>query len=334
MIIHSIVRVIRIDPLPGDTPYENRRTMRVKQSHDSMKLIDFLHHLHPPVPTDQWRLWIERGEITLSDSGAHSGIGDRVQAGQCFVHRMPGTTEPKVASQIGILYEDESILVVDKPAPLPVHPSGRFNRNTLVEFLRPSFPDQTLRISHRLDANTSGIVMFCKTQKAAGRVQSQFERRSVIKEYTAEVSGIIPWDDHQCELPIRRAAETPGRTDTRGARVADPDGQSAITRFRVIQRHVDGARDISPTKHGTTTVRAIPVTGRTNQIRVHLWALGFPIIGDPLYLPDRSLGHQQTLGVDDPLMRLRANRLTIIHPETQRPITFELNSVPSMSRMR
>ena len=320
-------KLIEIDPLPGCEPYENCRTMRVRQSHDGLSLINFLHQLHPPIPLGQWRAWIAAGEITLHDPHFHvdqaAHANQVVTAGQCFLHRMPDTIEPEVANRIAIVHEDDSILVVDKPAPLPVHPSGRFNRNTLVEMLRSSYEEPNLRIAHRLDANTTGLVLFCRTSEAARYVQPQFERRTVVKEYVAVVPGIVPWDRHRCELPIGRAAELSDSKNTRGARIVHPDGQPAETHFEVLRRlpcEVENSQERIKSK---TLVRAIPITGRTNQIRVHLWSLGFPIEGDPLYLSGGLLGQQQTLAVGHPPMCLHARRLTITHPETRLEITFE-----------
>jgi 23S rRNA pseudouridine1911/1915/1917 synthase len=303
-------RTIRIDPLPGSEPYDNVRTMRVRQQHDGLTLIDFLHQLHPPTPPQHWLTWIAEAAITLD--GHPVVTVQTVHAGECFNHRMPQTVEPDVACQIEMVHEDDAILVVNKPAPLPVHPSGRFNRNTLTEFLRPHYPEQRLRIAHRLDANTTGLVLLCRTHEAAGFVQPQFEQRTVAKAYVALVRGIIPWDRHRCESPIGPAAELDGLADTRGARIVHPDGQPAETHFEVIRRLANQ----------TTLVKAVPITGRTNQIRVHLWSLGFPIQGDPLYQCDERLGKQQTLAVGQSPMCLHARQLTFTHPGTRQTVTF------------
>ena len=307
--------------------------MRVRQSHDGLRLIDFLHQLHPPIPVPQWRRWIENGEITrhhrvigpeqTRDAEQSVAAEQIVDVGQTFYHRMPGTIEPTVASRIAIVHEDDSILVVDKPAPLPVHPSGRFNRNTLSELLRTHYQEPNLRIAHRLDANTTGLVLFCRTRAAAGFVQPQFERRAVTKEYVAIVQGIIPWDHYRCESPIGRAAELGDSRDTSGARIVHPDGRPAQTHFEVIERIARRTGWSQEPMQPRTLVRAIPITGRTNQIRVHLWSLGFPILGDPLYLQERKLGKQQTLAIGQPPMCLHARQLTITHPKTQESITFQ-----------
>lgn len=305
------MRTIHLDSLPGCQPYDNCRVMRVRQSMEGLRLLDFLHALHPPMPLSDWRAWIAAGKITLN--GQPVDVNDRVRSGQRFLHNMPGTIEPEVATRIGVIHEDDSILVIDKPAPMPVHPSGRFNRNTLTELLRPHYPDDSLRIAHRLDANTTGVVLLCRTPEAAGRVQPQFEARRVRKQYIAKVHGWVAWDHHECHLRIGRAGQDGNAFNTQGARLIDESGQSAHTNFEVIRR----------TDDGNTLVRAIPITGRTNQIRVHLWALGHSIVGDPLYLSGQRLGQQQTLAPDQPAMCLHARSLRLIHPRTNVPMEFQ-----------
>lgn len=302
--------MIQFKPLPGSVPYENVRVMRVRQEFSGLRLIDFLLAYHPPTPLANWLAWLERGDIELRAKPANPD--QVVSAGERYVQTMHDIVEPDVNAEIKILYEDESLLVVDKPAPLPVHPSGRFNRNTLSKLLESVYLGEKLRLAHRLDANTTGVVVFCRTSQAAAQVQSQFDKREVTKEYIAHVHGHVNWDEYCCDQPIGSSAELTGARNTHGARITHPQGQPATTLFRV-QARLDG---------NTSRVQAFPITGRTNQIRVHLWSLGFPIVGDPLYLPDRTLGTQQTLNIDQSPMRLHAARLNLLHPSTLQTIAF------------
>jgi RluA family pseudouridine synthase len=226
-----------------------------------------------------------------------------VRAGERFFHRRPGHVEPAVDPAIRILHEDEAIVVLDKPAPLPMHPSGRFRRNTLQHILDHVYAPGRLRPAHRLDANTSGLVLCARTRHFARLLQPQFEHGGVEKTYLAQVHGQPPRDTFRCDAPIGAAPRD------LGARAVDPEnGLPALTEFSVLERRPDG----------TTLLEARPRTGRTNQIRVHLWHLGFPICGDPAYPP----GSAMTLRPGDPPLRLRAMRLAFTHPLTGRRITF------------
>ncbi|WP_404305117.1 RluA family pseudouridine synthase [Neorhodopirellula lusitana] len=305
------IRTIDLAELPGCQPYTHHRVMRVRQAFDNLTLIEFLSLYHPPTLKSDWERWIDTAAITLN--GERVSANQTVSAGQRFEQTTVGVVEPEVARRIEILHEDKWLLVVDKPAPMAVHPSGRFNRNTLTELLKPYFPGETLRVAHRLDANTQGVMVLCRTREAASIVQPQFEQRTAAKQYIAHVKGTPTWHRHACQLPICKAAEASDASDTIGARIVDPDGQPAHTDLEVLEK----------LDNGDSLVQASPITGRTNQIRVHLWALGHPILGDPLYLPGGQLGTQQTLSVEDPCMRLRAQRLTIRHPSDGSPVTYE-----------
>ncbi len=287
--------------------------MRVRQLYAGWSLIDFLGEFHPPTSRQNWLDWIARGEITLD--GQVVDAEHRVSAGERYLHVMPGYVEPSVNAVVGILFEDDALLVVDKPAPLPVHPSGRFNRNTLSKLLAQIYPDETLRIAHRLDANTTGVVVFCRTAAAAAGVQSQFENRQVAKLYLARVQGHVPWHEYRCDLEIGDAKQF-GKQGTAGARLTHASGQVAETLFRCRHRFHDG----------TSLLEVVPITGRTNQIRVHAAAIGFPIVGDAFYAKTCAETTQQTgrltqtLGIDQPPMCLHAWRIGFEHPGTPSPM--------------
>jgi 23S rRNA-/tRNA-specific pseudouridylate synthase len=138
-------------------------------------------------------------------------------------------------------------------------------------------------------------------------LQPQFERGEVRKEYIARVVGTPAKDHFDCRAPIRTSPQAAG------ARSVDPAGVTAHTDFELVR-----AED-----SGSCLVRAIPRTGRTNQIRIHLWHLGLPVEGDPLYLPGGVLGGYQTLEVTSGPMCLHAFRITVQHPFTGDEITFE-----------
>jgi RluA family pseudouridine synthase len=213
------------------------------------------------------------------------------------------------------LHEDEAIVVVNKPAPLPLHPSGRFNRNTLQWILNQVYHPEKLRPVHRLDGNTTGVIVLARTRHFAGKLQPQFAAGRVEKIYLARVQGHPPTDRFECDASIGT------ETTELGGRGIDAEGLAALTEFAVLNRFSDG----------TALVEVRPHTGRTNQIRVHLWHLGWPVVGDQAYLPNQRMGETQTHRPDDPPLCLHALRITLEHPLTRERVTFE-SPVPDWAR--
>lgn len=295
------------EPLPGSTPMACRRPVRIPASHDRMRLIQALDSLLPQVGIEEWMRRIDEGRLT-NYAGEARTADHIVRAGERVLHVSPPTVEPDVASDVRWLYEDDVFLAIDKPAPLPVHPCGRFERNTLSNFLNLVYAPYVPRVLHRLDANTTGVVVMARTRHWCRIVQPQFAEGRAVKHYLARIQGHPQEDVFACNAAISTEPER------HGGRVIDAvHGQDAETRFRVLERLADG----------TSLVEVQPITGRTNQIRVHLWHLGMPIVGDPLYLTENESGECQTLGVDAAPMMLHAMRLELDHPLKRERITFE-----------
>jgi RluA family pseudouridine synthase len=295
------------DPLPGSTPRECRRPVRIPASHDRMLLIDALDNLLPQVGVEEWRKRISEGRL-VNYAGEPRGAEHIVRAGERVLHVSPPVVEPDVSSEVRWLHEDEVFLAVNKPAPLPVHACGRFERNTLLNFLTLTYAPYVPRVLHRLDANTTGVCVFARTRHWCRIVMPQFAEGRVEKTYLARIQGHPLVNDFACTAPI---STEPGRHG--GRMVDEANGQPAETRFRVLSREADG----------TALVEARPITGRTNQIRVHLWHLGMPIVGDPLYLTDGGDGECQTLPVGAVPMMLHALRMELDHPLKGGRIAFE-----------
>ena len=292
------------NPLPGSTPYDNVREIRVPGRFDGLSLIEFLVAWHPPTGRDQWMAWLNDCSIQFNEQVV---TPERiVHGGECFLQHLPNTVEPDVNAAIELLHEDEFLVIVNKPAPLPSHASGRFNRNTLDYIVGAAYRPEKLRIAHRLDANTTGLVVFCRKHAASRFVQPQFSQQLVEKTYVAKVHGHPEWESITCDAPI---ATEPGPV---GARSVNDAGQAAITDCKVIRQLGDG----------TSLLEVKPRTGRTNQIRVHLAQLGHSIVGDPLYLPNHQRGNASTLSTDDPAMCLHAWKLSFNHPQDRRRVDY------------
>ena len=297
-------------PLPGSAPYDNRKPVTVPQGFAGATLLDFLAGILRHVPRDEWE--------TLCAEGRWRDLQDcpvtathRVKAGERYFLLQPHLVEPGVSADLRLLYEDEAIVVLHKPAPLPVHPGGRFNRNTLLHILHTAYHPQKPRPAHRLDANTTGLMVCARTRHFASLLQPQFERGEVQKTYLVRVAGHPVPDQFSCDAPIREEPEEGG---ARG--VDREEGLPARTGFRVRERHADGTALLEADLH----------TGRTHQIRIHLWDAGYPVVGDPLYLPDGRRGGTSTLALSDPPLLLHAWKLSFHHPLSGERLQFE--SVP------
>ncbi|MBK1881359.1 pseudouridine synthase [Luteolibacter pohnpeiensis] len=292
-------------PLPGSVPMENRRPVNIPAEHDRKELLEALTAIFPQVPPSEWERRCEAGRF-VSYGGAVRNKDHVVRAGERILQIFPPAKEPDVATDIRILHEDEALLVIQKPAPLPMHPSGRFHRNTLQYILNQVYAPKYPRPVHRLDANTSGLVVFARTRHFCRLLQRQFLEGSVEKYYLVTAIGSPENDQFVCNEPISSA---PGQM---GSREIEEDGLPAKTEFTVLDRQEDG----------TCLLLAKLDTGRTNQIRVHLWSLGMPVKGDPTYLPDRKMGDTQTLDCDLPPLELHSWCMALTHPRTGERLVF------------
>ena len=293
--------------LPGSVPYDNRRPVVIPGSHDGRTLVEFLRETFPHHSPEKWSELCEAGRFERPD-GTRAAGSRIVRAGERYEFLMPGIVEPDVNSNIRILHEDEVLIVVDKPAPLPMHPSGRFNKNTLQHFLAHAYHPQHPRPAHRLDAATTGLVVWTRTRHFAKLFHPQFSNGRVEKVYLVRIQGHPGTDSFSCSAPIGSDPEKLG-----SRRVDLEAGLEAHTDFQVIARHPDG----------TALLEARPRTGRTNQIRIHLGHLGLPVCGDPAYLANGKIGSSLTPDHTSPSLCLHSWKIEFSHPLTKERQRFE-----------
>jgi RluA family pseudouridine synthase len=239
--------------------------------------------------------------------------------------------EPEVSRAYSILHEDDYLLAVRKPANLPVHPSGRYFRNTLLMLLlegREETLDSTdLRIVHRLDRETSGLILFGKGKTAASALSNQFEHRRVHKRYLAVVHGRPKQDRFVVTAPIGPDDHAP----VRKAMTVRSDGRPSQTSFRVL-------------RHGPSHALVVgcPHTGRLHQIRVHLRHVGHPVLGDKVYGLDPEFFLrfiQGDLSREDRRrllwgrQALHAWKLTFHHPHDGAPMAIRAPVGPALIRL-
>ncbi|KAJ8726108.1 hypothetical protein PYW07_000806 [Mythimna separata] len=178
-------------------------------------------------------------------------------------HEVPVTSQP-----ITLVHIDEDIVVVNKPASIPVHPCGRYRHNTVVFILAKEYNLKNLRTIHRLDRLTSGLLLFGRSPKKARQMEHQIRNRQVQKEYVCRVDGEFPDDEIECLEPIEVVSYKIGVCKV------SPKGKDCSTVFKRLGYNMAS---------NTSVVLCKPKTGRMHQIRVHLQYLGYPVVNDPLY---------------------------------------------------
>lgn len=256
---------------------------------------------------------VERGAIRIDGKPAKSR-GQKLVEGQLLEFDLPepedGQPEAESGIDFTVIYEDDALIVVDKPAGLVVHPGNGHRSGTLVNALLERFSDlaetrpgdpQRPGIVHRLDAGTSGLLVVARTQDAYESLVSAMKDRQVERRYLA-----LAWGDVQ---PDRGVIDAPiGRSDGDRTKMAvSARGRTARTRYEVLERRSDPELSL---------VAAQLETGRTHQIRVHLAAIGHPIVGDRRYR-----GMRQGIEMARPFLHARSLRLA--HPVTGSELFFE-----------
>ena len=289
---------------------------KVTEKDQGIRLDLFLSQSDINLSRSQAKKLIEEEKIQLNQKPTKPSVrlkqGDQVSG--ILPEPEPLSLEPEPLP-LTVLYEDPSIIVVDKPAGMVVHPAPGNPSGTLVNALVHHCKDLAgingvLRpgIVHRLDKETSGVMVVAKDDEAYHQLVKQFKNRTIEKVYLAIARGKFSQEEGSIDLSIGRHPSERKRMSTRTRR-----GRPAVTRWKVIERF-----------NGLTLLEIFPKTGRTHQIRVHLSAMGHPLVGDPLY--------GKKGGVNDPTIKeclrmlnrqaLHAYRLGLIHPRTGERIEF------------
>ena len=210
---------------------------------------------------------------------------------------------PPMSPYLDIIYQDDDIVVINKgsgilsvPGRLPEHQDCLQNR---IQRVLP-----TATIVHRLDMATSGIMIMALNKPAHVVISRQFEQRKTQKSYLARVFGSVEQDEGSVDLPL--ICDWPNRPKQK---VDHENGKQSLTHYRVL------SRSNSTDEHASTLLELTPVTGRSHQLRVHMLALGHPILGDRLYAPELALTMRNRL-------QLHALQLSLFHPSTEQAISF------------
>lgn len=248
---------------------------------------------------------LDGGNITVN--GKTEKAKYKVKSGDVIRLEEPETKTLELRPEnipLDIVYEDDDVIVINKPQGMVVHPAPGHDEHTLVNALLYHCPLSTINgtfrpgIVHRIDKDTSGLLMVAKNDKSHRSLAKQLKDKTNIREYVALVHGRIAEDEGTINAPIGRSLKD------RKKQAVVKDGRNAVTHFEVLKRYRD-----------YTLVKCILETGRTHQIRVHMKYISHPLVGDPLYGPKKTIkGNGQFL---------HAGKLGFVHPTTGKLLIFE-----------
>ena len=292
-------------------------TLFVEQSLPGGRLDSFLRTKFPAASRSALQRLIEQGHIRVDGRVAkptHSPrAGEKIEVH--WPEARPAEARPE-EMPLNILFEDKSLLVLNKPAGLVVHPAAGHEEHTLVNALLHHCQGSLSGIGgvarpgivHRLDKETSGCLVVAKNDETHLALSKQFSERRVEKIYNAIVCGLPARDSGEIRAAISRHASHRQRM----AVSKDDSGRAAHTKWRVLEK-----------LNGAALVEAQIFTGRTHQIRVHFQFLGHPLVGDAIYGSKQNKKLEEATGYEAPRVMLHARELSFIHPRTEKQMSFE-----------
>ena len=252
----------RLHTLP---PTEQIYRSHVPLQYDSFPIEKYFAARFSYQDEEEWSRQIRAGKIIVN--GKVALIGQKLRASDLTITNGGFRVEPAADRTLNVIYEDKDIRAFNKSAPIPVHPCGRYFKNSMTEVLKGVYPDEVPRPIQRLDVMTTGVIVFARTQKAAAFLMQEFKQNRVEKEYFALVEGVPRSKKFTIDKPIGKLAASK----------------------RVVGEGIPGSRPARTDVEWLTSInnisllRVTPRSGRTNQIRVHLASEGLPIYNDSVY---------------------------------------------------
>jgi 23S rRNA pseudouridine1911/1915/1917 synthase len=305
---------------------ESNEHFTVEQSHPGVRLDAFLRARFPGTSRGNWQRLIEAGEVRINGKAAKATYAPR--AGDVFDIHQPEARPVEALPEkipLEILFEDKSLLVLNKPAGLVVHPAAGHDAGTLVNALLHHCRGSLSGIGgvarpgivHRLDKETSGCLVVAKNDETHLALSDQFASREVKKIYHALVCGEPARATGEIHASIARHPTERKRM----AVCAESDGRSAHTSYRILER-----------LYAATLMEAQIHTGRTHQIRVHFQFLGHPVVGDETYGAKLNKKLQALTHYEAPRVMLHAYELTFMHPRTKKTMSFQAALPPDFTQ--
>ena len=252
----------RLHTLP---PTEQIYRSHVPLQYDSFPIEKYFAARFSYQDEEEWSRQIRAGKIIVN--GKVALIGQKLRASDLTITNGGFRVEPAADRTLNVIYEDKDIRAFNKSAPIPVHPCGRYFKNSMTEILKDVYPDEVPRPIQRLDVMTTGVIVFARTQKAAAFLMQEFKQNRVEKEYFALVEGVPRSKKFTIDKPIGKLAASK----------------------RVVGKDIPGSQPARTDIEWLTSInnisllRVTPRSGRTNQIRVHLASEGLPIYNDSVY---------------------------------------------------
>eukprot|EP01133_Synstelium_polycarpum_P012973 gene12973-15248_t len=262
-------------------PYDFTFTVFAKERWFGRQVLEMFTGEFSQLPERIYRQKIARGWITVNGQLVDEQY--KVNGGDVIKHRVHRHEPPVTSAPIRIVHSDDDFVVVDKPCSIPIHPCGRFRHNTLIFILAAEHGYTSLYGVHRLDRLTSGLLILARNPSAAKRKSDQIQKGNVEKKYVAMVNGRFPDEEIVVDQPLLV------QNHRLGLNAVHPDGKPSSTLFSIISYCK---------ATNTSVVCAIPRTGRTHQIRLHLQWLKHPITNDPLYNEDFKINSGKIMTSD------------------------------------
>ena len=269
---------------------------------DGLTVLEFLTSTRHHSTSEEWTRRLERGEVEIE--GRRAGANAILRPGQTIAWHRPPWNEDDVPMTFSIVYEDDSIVVVDKPSGLPTMPAGGFLNHTLLTLMRERYPEASPL--HRLGRHTSGLVLFARTRTAAAELSRAWRDHTVKKIYRALALG-----ETRTELFVIDAPIGPVPHPLLGTVEAATEGGKPSHSVAVV---LEGSSD-------RTLFSVEIMTGRPHQVRIHLAYAGHPLVGDPLYEAGGGLKRHPGLPGDGGY-QLHAEQLHFAHPATKKPMSL------------